>query len=107
MKEISHFESLVYQACKEIPKGKVSTYGELARHIGHPQGYRAVGNALNKNPFAPQVPCHRVVTKNGLLGGFAFGVNKKIALLKGEGIDIRNNKVFNFENKVFIFKDKK
>lgn len=106
MKEISYFENLVYQATKKIPKGKISTYGQIAFYIGKPKSYRAVGNALNKNPFAPEVPCHRVVKSDGLLGGFAYGVNKKRTLLKQEGIEVKNNRVLNFKENLFIFGNK-
>lgn len=106
MKEISYFENLVYQATKKIPKGKISTYSQIAFYIGKPKSYRAVGNALNKNPFAPEVPCHRVVKSDGLLGGFAYGINKKRILLKQEGIGLKNNRVLNFKEKLFIFGDK-
>lgn len=103
MKEISDFENLVYRATKKIPKGRVSTYGSIALFIGREKSYRAVGNALNKNPFAPQVPCHRVVGSNGSLGGFAFGVNKKKDLLEKEGVKIYGDKVVDFKEKLFKF----
>lgn len=57
------------------------------------KAYRAVGNAMNKNPYAPQVPCHRVVNTNGALGGFAQGLPKKVSMLKSEGVKIENDKV--------------
>ncbi|MFA5034692.1 MAG: MGMT family protein [Candidatus Margulisiibacteriota bacterium] len=84
MNEPTEFEKKVYAAVKLIPKGEVRSYGWVARRIGRPKAARAVGNALNKNPFAPIVPCHRVVAANGL-GGFAGGLKKKIALLRSEG----------------------
>ena len=87
------FNEKVWDACKKIPKGKVSTYGEIAKAIKNRDASRAVGNALNKNPFAPIVPCHRVIQSNGSIGGFAFGTNKKIAMLKNEGIEIKNGKI--------------
>ena len=61
------------------------------------KAYRAVGTALNKNPFAPRVPCHRVVNSNGFVGQFAKGINTKIKLLKKEGIKIKNNKIEDFD----------
>lgn len=70
----------------QIPEGEVRTYQEIARMVGSPRAARAVGNACNQNPFAPDVPCHRVVASNGKLGGYALGLNKKIALLKKEGV---------------------
>ena len=86
------FAEQVYKVCKRIPKGKVSTYGNIAKVL-HSNAYRAVGTALNKNPYAPRVPCHRVVNSDRRVGGFAHGQKKKIALLKKEGIIIRNGRV--------------
>ncbi len=82
--KVTEFERRVYEAVKMIPCGKVRTYGWVAKEIGSPKAARAVGQALKKNPFAPIVPCHRVVAKNGL-GGFAWGLEKKRELLRGEG----------------------
>jgi O-6-methylguanine DNA methyltransferase len=93
MKKISAFARRVYDATARIPRGKVSTYSEIAKAIGKPRAARAVGNALNKNPFAPRVPCHRVVKSNWELGGFAFGTGKKERMLEQEGIKIRELKV--------------
>ena len=84
MREPTDFQKKVYQAVKTIPKGQVRTYGGVAQRIGNPRASRAVGNALNKNPWPIIVPCHRVVAQNGL-GGFAKGLKKKIELLKREG----------------------
>ena len=94
------FSSDVYEVCKRIPAGRVSTYGEIARALGT-KAYRAVGNALNKNPYAPVVPCHRVVSSDGSLGGFAGGSKKKIALLKKEGVEVKDDKIVDF-SRVFI-----
>lgn len=91
------FQKAVWEAAKKIPKGKVTTYAAIAQMIGRPKAVRAVGNALNKNPYAPAVPCHRVVKSGGSLGGFAGGVKKKKTMLEKEGIKIKNNKVINFE----------
>lgn len=105
MREITFFQDLVYKATKKIPKGKVSTYTIIASYIGHPKAQRAVGSALNKNPYAPYIPCHRVIRSDGNLGGFAFGVEKKIAILEEEGISIFANKVLNFKDILFEFKN--
>ena len=85
------FSDRVYELCKQIPKGKVSTYKELANKL-ETKAYRAVGNSLNKNPYK-SVPCHRVVASNGHLHGFALGLRKKSEMLKKEGIEIKNNKI--------------
>lgn len=87
-----------------IPEGKVSTYKEIAHALGKSGfAYRAVGMALNKNPYAPRVPCHRVVASNGSLGGFAHGDQKKIELLEKEGVQIMDNKILHFEKKLFRY----
>ncbi len=82
---ITPFQKSVYDAVRKIPKGEKMTYAQVAAAIGRPRAARAVGNALNKNPFAPEVPCHRVIRSDGSTGGFAFGRKKKIQLLKKEG----------------------
>lgn len=91
------FQKAVWEATRKIPKGKVTTYAAIARLIGRPKAVRAVGNALNKNPYAPAVPCHRVVKSDGSLGGFAGGAKKKKVMLEKERVRIRDNKVENFK----------
>lgn len=83
----SPFEQAVWRACAAIPKGQVRTYGWIARKIGKPGAARAVGGALGKNPFAPTVPCHRVIGADGRLTGYsgAGGIARKRRLLKAEG----------------------
>lgn len=104
-----NFNKKVWEACRKIPKGKVSTYKQIAKRIGS-KAYRAVGNALNKNPYGilecktkNMVPCHRVVASNGNLHGFAHGLKKKAMLLKKEGIKIRRSRIKNFEDVLFRF----
>ncbi|MDP3992320.1 MAG: MGMT family protein [Nanoarchaeota archaeon] len=86
------FTERCYEILKKVPKGKVTTYKALARKLGT-KAYRAVGNAMNRNPRAPHVPCHRVVCSDGRVGGFASGTRKKISMLKREGIKIINGKI--------------
>ncbi|MDO8625012.1 MAG: MGMT family protein [Candidatus Diapherotrites archaeon] len=93
------FNQKVYRALSKIPRGRVTTYAQIAKAIGHPKAYRAVGGACNKNPNAPAVPCHRVVKSDGSLGGYAHGKRRKIALLKKEGIAVQDGKVVDFEEK--------
>jgi methylated-DNA-[protein]-cysteine S-methyltransferase len=100
---VTEFQKKVYSLCRKIPKGKVSTYGEIGKKLGRGQVYRAVGVALNKNPFAPKVPCHRVVCSDGSIGGFASGVRKKISLLKKENVQVKNNNIVDFKKKLFRF----
>lgn len=86
------FNERCYALLKTVPKGKVTTYKTLARALGT-KAYRAVGNAMNKNPHAPEVPCHRVIKSDGSLGGFASGSDAKEALLKKEGVAVINNTI--------------
>ncbi len=88
----SSFNERCYQILLKVPKGKITTYKEIA-HILHSKAYRAVGNAMNKNPYAPQVPCHRVINSDGTIGGFANGQSKKAKMLRQEGIEIVNEKI--------------
>jgi methylated-DNA-[protein]-cysteine S-methyltransferase len=86
------FQEKVYAICRKIPKGKTMTYGEIAK-ILH-SSPRAVGQALKRNPYAPIVPCHRVIHTDGRIGGYN-GIRdskKKIKLLKREGIRIDGEK---------------
>ena len=97
-----NFNEKVYNLCKKIPKGNVSTYREIA-HALNTKAYRAVGQALNKNPYAPIAPCHRVINSQGHLHGFASGLKNKARLLKNEGIKIKNNKVLDFDKVLYRF----
>ena len=76
----------VYNMLLTIPKGKVSTYGDLAKALGNPAASRHIGRILSKNPNPIKVPCHRVVMSNGKIGGYAFGTQKKKELLQNEGV---------------------
>jgi methylated-DNA-[protein]-cysteine S-methyltransferase len=86
------FNEKVWAMTARIPKGRVLTYADIARALGT-TGYRAVGNALNRNPYAPGVPCHRVVGSDGSLTGFAGGLFKKRKMLTDEGVTFRGTKV--------------
>lgn len=90
---ILSFKEKVYRAVEKIPRGKVTTYKAIARAIGNPLAVRAVGNALNKNPFAPKVPCHRVIKSDGSVGGFASGTRNKTKLLQKEGAVVKKGKI--------------
>ena len=87
------FERKVYKEVAKIPEGKVRNYKYIAAKIGKPNAYRAVANALRKNPFIGKVPCHRVIKSDSTIGGFSRGVNAKKMLLKTEGLTIRENNV--------------
>ncbi len=98
------FNEKCYEILILIPKGKVTTYKEIAKKL-KTKAYRAVGNAMNKNPRGflngGNVPCHRVVGSDGKLVGFAHGLKKKTEMLKKEGIEIRNGKI---DLKRYIYK---
>lgn len=98
MKKCSFFSARVYDRLSKIPKGKVTTYKSIAESLGT-KAYRAVGNACKTNPFAPKIPCHRVVASDGSLGGYQGKLNnpKKRNLLKKEGVRVRNNRIAEFD----------
>ena len=87
-----NFNQKVWALTARIPAGRVTTYAEIARKLGS-KGYRAVGNALNRNPYAPGVPCHRVVGTSGALTGFAGGLEKKKRMLMEEGVGFVGDRV--------------
>ena|SRR3989338_773598 len=89
----SSFSARVYRTLHHVPRGKVTTYAALARAVGRPGASRAVGNALNRNPHAPRVPCHRVVRSDGAVGGFARGTKRKVAMLRREGVEVDKGKI--------------
>ena len=84
------FQKKVWNYLKTIPKGKVKTYKEVAKAIGMPKAARAVANACGKNPFAPKIPCHRVIRSDGGLGGYSGrgGIKTKLRLLRSEKVEI-------------------
>ena len=84
MKQLTSFQKKVYTVVKQIPMGQVRTYAWVAKKIDRPGATRAVGNALNKNPFPIIVPCHRVVNSSGSIGNYAFCADLKKRLLKVE-----------------------
>ena len=87
------FSERAWAAAARVPRGKVTTYGTIAAALGKPRAARAVGGAMNRNPFAPDVPCHRVVGAGGVLGGFGGGVAKKKRLLRAEGITFIGDRI--------------
>ncbi len=82
------FQLKVWTYLKKIPRGTVVTYSTVAKGIGKPLAVRAVANAIGKNPYAPKIPCHRVIRSDGSLGGYSRkgGLKTKRFLLKKEGI---------------------
>jgi len=111
-----------YSILRKVPKGKVTTYKEIAHVLGT-KAYRAVGTAMNKNPYSsrphtthnktghclprsrssPIVACHRVVNSNGKIGGFASGTKNKIKMLKKEGVLVKKGRIQNFNKLLHRF----
>ena len=84
---MTSLQKRVYEVVKKIPRGEVLTYKEVAEFSEHPFAFRAVGNILNKNRNS-KIPCHRVVRADGQPGGYNKGVDKKLFLLRKEGVKI-------------------
>lgn len=101
---MSPFQKKVLFLTKKIPKGKVTTYGEIAGVLK--TSPRAVGRALRENPHPIEIPCHRVVKSDGSLGGYlgVGGVKKKIVLLRKEGIEVKDNKIVIFNHYLMKFR---
>lgn len=100
---MNDLEKRVYRNLLKVPKGKVTTYGELAKAAGIANGQRAVGRIMNKNPFPVIIPCHRVVKSDGKIGGYFYGQDVKSKMLSTEGVMIKNGKIQNWEKSVFRF----
>jgi len=100
---LNDLEKRVYRNLLKVPKGKVTTYGELARAAGIANGQRAIGRIMNKNPFPVIIPCHRVVKSDGKIGGYFYGEDVKSKMLSTEGVLIKNGKIQNWEKSVFRF----
>jgi methylated-DNA-[protein]-cysteine S-methyltransferase len=102
-----NFDEKVWKLMERIPKGRVTTYGQIANKLGT-RAYRAVGNACRKNPYAPRVPCHRVVRSDGTVDGFGGkisgeNVREKIQRLREENIEVKNGRIVNLEEVLFRF----
>ncbi len=101
------FSDRVYDLLRRVPEGRVTTYKEIA-HALKSKAYRGVGQALKRNPYAPEVPCHRVIATSGRIGGFrgkraGATIQEKINMLKSEGIKFQGDKIRNFEEILFRF----
>ena len=93
----------VYAKLLQVPEGKVTTYGDLAKAVGLENGQRAIGTIMKKNPFPGIVPCHRVVKSDGKIGEFVYGERVKSQMLVKEGIKIKNGKIVDFAKEKFYF----
>ena len=97
---MSQFFNQVYEVVKRIPEGRVTSYGAIARYLGHPQGARMVGYAMNAAHSYPDVPAHRVVNRNGLLTGKHHFQGSKLMqqLLESEGLLVKNDQISRFQD---------
>ena len=93
----------VYRKLLQVPKGKVTTYGELAKAVGLKNGQRIIGMIMKKNPYPGIVPCHRVVKSDGKIGGYAYGEIVKSRMLANEGVKIKDRKIIDFDKEKFYF----
>lgn len=103
------FAERVYTALRQVPKGKVTTYKALAQAL-NTKGYQAIGQALRRNPYAPEVPCHRVVASDGSLCGFnghrtGENIDRKTAMLINEGVPVSAGKVVDLAHYHFTFRE--
>jgi len=98
-----NLEQKIYKKLLDVPKGKITTYGDLAKSVGLKNGQRVVGKIMNKNPYPVIVPCHRVVMSTGKIGGYAYGEHVKTKMLNDEGIKIQYGKILDLKNRLFKF----
>ena len=97
---MSAFFEQVYAVVQKIPLGRVTSYGAIARYLGHPQSSRMVGYAMNASHHRPELPAHRVVNRNGLLSGKHHFPGSKLMqqLLESEGITVKNDQIIDFKD---------
>ena len=98
-----NIDKKIYKKLLEVPKGRITTYGELAKAVGMKNGQRAVGRIMNKNPYPVIIPCHRVVKSDGKVGGYAYGEEIKSQMLLDEGINIKNGKILDLKQRIHRF----
>jgi methylated-DNA-[protein]-cysteine S-methyltransferase len=94
----------VWALVSQIPKGKVTTYKMIAQTL-HCKSYQAIGQILTRNTRLITLPCHRVVKSNGDVGGYALGIERKISILRDEGIAIHNQRIMDLNTYLFSFDD--
>ncbi len=98
-----NLEEKIYKKLLKVPKGQITTYGDLAKAVGLKNGQRAVGRIMNKNPYPVIIPCHRVVMSTGKIGGYVYGKDVKTKMLNDEGIKIQNGKIVELKNILYRF----
>ena len=102
MKEKTVFER-IYEQVKRIPKGRVATYGQIALYAGNPRWARVVGYALHVNPDPDNIPCYRVVNREGRVSeAFAFGgENMQILMLRSDGVDVSDDGIVDIDKYIW------
>ena len=98
-----NLEQKIFKKLLEVPKGQITTYGELSKAVGLKNGQRAVGKIMNKNPYPIIIPCHRVIMSTGKIGGYAYGEEIKTKLLQDEGLEIKDGKIMDLEKRIYRF----
>ena len=93
----------VYKKLLQVPEGKITTYGDLAKAVGLKNGQRAIGTIMKKNPFPIIIPCHRVVKSDGKIGGYVYSERIKSQMLAKEGIKIKDGQIIDFDKEKFCF----
>jgi methylated-DNA-[protein]-cysteine S-methyltransferase len=96
------FTEKCHEKIRQIPRGKVTTYSEVAKAL-NTKAIRAVGSAMKKNKDIPRTPCHRVIKTNGEIGEYIHGTEEKKRILKSEGLEIEGKKIKDFKNKLYRF----
>ncbi|WP_455220782.1 MGMT family protein [Kaarinaea lacus] len=96
------FDEQCYELLKQIPRGKITTYSEIARALKS-RAWRAVGSAMAKNQNLIVVPCHRVVRSDGSIGQYALGSERKAELLLSEGVDVSNGRITDLDKYIYKF----
>lgn len=103
--ESSESAQLAYEMLRQVPAGRVTTYGALAKAIGRPSASRLMGAIMRGNPYAPAVPCHRVVKSDGSIGGYSGSadenIRRKIEKLRSEGVAVEDGRVVDFARVFF------
>lgn len=93
----------IYKKLLQVPRGQITTYGELSKSVGLKNGQRLIGKIMSNNPYPVIIPCHRVILSTGKIGGYVFGENVKTKMLSDEGIQIENGKIIDLKNKLYSF----
>lgn len=102
-RRLGALEQKVYGMLARVPKGKVTTYGELARAAGLKNGQRVIGRIMNRNPYPSIIPCHRVVMSTGDVGGYAYGAEVKEKMLAREGVALGGGRISDMDSTMHRF----